>query len=305
MTRVETQLQNPRQDRPCRPPVALAQVVLLSFAVGVFMTLTTPNSSRADATGVLKDIGFDQNLNSQIPLNLPFRDTSGKDVLLANYFGKRPVILIMGYRDCPMMCSQVLSELTRSLKPLDAKIGKDFDIINVSINPKETPAEADSQRRIYSKLYNQPGSLAGWHGLVGDQRSINALAKAIGFRYKFNEKMGSYIHTAGFVILTPTGKISRYFFGIEYPARELKPALAAAAESRIASPIERVVMYCYEYDEKTGHYTFAIMSVIRILGIATVLALGIFLFAMVRRDRRKDRATGSPLSELPSGPAIP
>ena len=304
MTRVETQPQICRNRRVGRRPVTLARAVLMMVWVGVIATLTSA-PSLAQPGGILKDIGFDQNLNTQVPLTLSFRDDQGRDVRLADYFGKRPVILIMGYRSCPMMCSQVLKELTRSLKPLTPGIGTDFDIVNVSINPKETPAEADSQRRIYLKQYNRPGSEAGWHGLVGDQRSIDALARSIGFRYKYNEKMGSYVHTAGFVLLTPNGKTSRYFFGIEFPARELKYALATAAESKIASPIDRVVMFCYEYDEKTGKYTFAIMSVIRVLGVATALALGVFLFAMVRRDRRMGRVTGSTFSELPSGPVIP
>ena len=304
MTRVETQPQTCRSRWACCRPALLARAVLMITCVGVVLT-PAPAPVLAQASGILQDIGFDQNLNTQIPLTLPFRDEQGHDVRLADYFGKRPVLLIMGYKSCPMMCSQVLQELTRSLKPLDATIGKDFDIVNVSINPKETSAQADSQRRIYLKQYNRPGSEGGWHGLVGDQRSIEALAKAIGFRYKYNEKMGSYVHTAGFILLTPAGKISRYFFGIEYPARELKYALATAAESKIASPIDRVVMFCYEYDEKTGKYTFAIMSAIRVLGVATALALGGFLIAMVRRDRRMDRATGSTFTELPSGPVIP
>ncbi len=288
MNRVETQPQTSRSRWISRRPVTLARAVLMIFWVGVVATLI-PSPSLAQPGGILKDIGFDQNLNTQIPLTLPFRDEQGRDVRLADYFGKRPVILIMGYKNCPMMCSQVLQELTRSLKPLDETIGRDFDIVNVSINPKETPAQADSQRRIYLKQYNRPGSDGGWHGLVGDQPSISALAKAIGFRYKFNEKMGTYVHTAGFILMTPTGKISRYFFGVEYPARELKPALATAAESKIASPIDRVVMFCYEYDEKTGKYTFAIMNVIRVCGVATALVLGGYLFTMFRRDRRMSR----------------
>lgn len=300
MNCVETPLLTHRLDRPRRlRPLALVRVVLMMAVPLCFSLIVTSATQAGEPTGVLQNVGFDQNLNAQLPLTLPFRDQDGKDVRLADYFGVRPVILIMGYRDCPMMCSQVLSELTRSLKPLTPSLGKDFDILNVSINPHETPAEADSQRRIYTKLYNREGSKEGWHGLVGNQPSIDALAKAIGFRYKYNEKMGTYIHTAGFVMLTPSGRISRYFFGVEYPARELKYALATAAESKIASPIDRVVMYCYEYDEKTGKYSFAIMNVIRILGIATALALGTYLFAMVRRDRRMDRVTGSTFSELP------
>ena len=302
---VETQPQTCRTRRLARRGQVLARAVLMMACWAGVVATSAPNLALAQGSGILKDIGFDQNLNTQIPLTLPFRDDQGRDVTLADYFGKRPVLLIMGYKNCPMMCSQVLGELTRSLKPLDPSIGKDFDIINVSIDPRETPAQADHQRRIYLRQYNREGAAAGWHGLVGDQRAIETLAKAIGFRYKYNERTGSYVHTAGFILLTPAGKISRYFFGIEYPARELKYALETAKESKIASPIDRVVMYCYEYDEKTGKYTFAIMNVIRVFGVATALALGGFLFAMVRRDRRMDRAAGSTFTELPSGPVIP
>lgn len=304
MTRIETQPQESQDRRARRRPATLARAVLMMTWVGVLAT-SAPAPSLAQPGGVLKNVGFDQNLDTQVPLTLPFRDETGRDVRLAEYFGKRPVLLVMGYKSCPMLCSQVLSELTRSLKPLEPSVGKDFDILNVSINPQETPAQADGQRRNYLKRYNRPGAEVGWHALVGNKASIDALAKAVGFRYQYSERTGLYAHAAGFVMLTPTGKISRYFYGIEYPARELKYALATAAESKIASPIDRVVMYCYDYDPTTGKYTFAIMNVIRVFGVATALALGIYLFAMVRRERRMGRATGSTFPELPSGSVIP
>jgi len=264
-----------------------------------------PSDARAQPGGVLKDVGFDQNLDAQVPLTLPFRDGEGRQVRLADYFGRRPVLLVMGYKNCPMLCSQVLRELTRSLRPLDASIGKDFDIVSVSINPKEPPEQADAQRRIYLKQYNRPGSEGGWHALTGDESSIKQLARSIGFRYAYSERTGLYAHAAGFVLLTPAGRISRYFYGVEYPANELKPALARASESKIGSPIERLVLFCYDYDPTTGKYTFAIMNAIRVLGVATALALGSYLFVMVRRDRRMARATGPRFPELPPGPAIP
>ncbi len=304
MTRVETQPQTSRSERPRRRPATLARAVLMMLWVGVITTLA-PSPSPAQPGGVLKNVGFDQNLNAQIPLTLPFRDDQGRDVRLADFFGERPVILVMGYKNCPVLCSQVLAELTRSLKPLKESIGKDFDVINVSINPKETVAQADQQRRIYLKKYNRPGSESGWHSLVGDKASIDALAKAIGFRYQYSERTGVYAHAAGFVLLTPAGKISQYFYGIEYPARQLTAALTTAAAGKIASPIDRVIMYCYDYDPLTGKYTFAIMSVIQVLGVATALALGIYLFTMFRRDRRMGRAAGATFSELPSGPVTP
>ncbi len=305
---VETQPQTSRSERPRRRPATLARAVLMMFWVGVVATLA-PSPSLAQPGGVLKEVGFDQNLDTQIPLTLTFRDDQGRNVRLADFFGQRPVILVMGYKNCPVLCSQVLAELTRSLRPLKESLGKEFDLINVSINPKETVAQADGQRRIYLKQYNQlikrPGSESGWHSLVGDKASIDALAKSIGFRYKYSERTGVYAHAAGFVLLTPSGRISQYFYGIEYPAKQLTSAIATAAASKIASPIDKIVMYCYDYDPATGKYTFAIMRVIQVLGVATALALGIYMFAMVRRDRRMGRTAGTTFSELPSGPVTP
>jgi len=257
---------------------------ILLIAVGLMVEATS--SAHAQPGGALKEVGFDQNLNAQIPLTLKFRDQNGQPVQLADYFGKRPVILVMGYSNCPLLCSQVLGEVTRSLKPLDPSIGKDFDVLTVSINPKETPEQADSLRRNYLKRYNRDGAEAGWHALTGDEPSIMALAKAVGFRYTYSPKLNLYAHASGFVLLTPSGRISRYFYGIEYPARELKYALSEAKSSRIGSPIDKLVLYCYDFDPATGKYTLAIMTLIRVFGVATALALGTFLFVMLRRDRR-------------------
>jgi protein SCO1/2 len=273
----------------------------------ILMAATALGAFAADAPaqpgGVLKDVAFDQHLNTQVPLTLPFIDDEGRSVRLADYFGNRPVVLVMGYKNCPLLCSEVLGELTRSLKPLDASVGRDFDILNVSIDPKESPEQAGSQKRIYLKRYNRPGAEAGWHALVGSQESIQQLAQAIGFKYEYSPRTGKYAHAAGFVILTPSGRISRYFYGVEYPARDLKYALAQASESKIGSPIEKLVMYCYEYDPTTGRYTFAIMNSIRVFGVATALALGTYLFVMIRRDRRMARATKATTLELPPGRA--
>jgi protein SCO1 len=275
-------------DRPPRPGRGAASArgmgaILLLAACSI---LGSTSAADAQPGGALKEVGFDQNLNAQLPLTTKFRDEEGRPVQLADYFGKRPVILVMGYSNCPLLCSQVLGEVTRSLKPLDASIGKDFDVVTVSINPKETPEQADSLRRSYLKRYNRPGSESGWHALTGDEPSIQQLAKAVGFRYTYSPKLNLYAHASGFVLLTPAGRISRYFYGVEYPARELKNALTEASASRIGSPISKLVLYCYDFDPATGKYTLAIMNLIRVFGVATALALGTFMFVMFRRDRR-------------------
>lgn len=307
MIRIGTQPRTRQQGRISRSSMAPVCAVRMMAGIGALLALTlviAPGRALAQPGGALKDVAFDQKLNTQIPLSLHFRDETGKFVTLAEYFGKRPVILVLGYKNCPMLCSQVLGELTRSLKPLNQSIGKDFDIINVSINPKESAEQADSQRRNYLKRYNRGGADQGWHSLVGDKVAIDSLCAAVGFRYKYSETTGLYAHASGFVLLTPTGKVSRYFYGVEYPARELQPAIALAALSKIDSPIQKVLLYCYDYDPATGRFTYSIMNVIRVLGVATALALGAFLVAMVRRDRRMGRATDSPFTELPPGSAV-
>jgi protein SCO1 len=292
MTRVEPQPE-PRSleaDRPRRrrgPASSLG--VLLLISASALVGSSAPAS--AQPGGALKEVAFDQNLNAQIPLTTKFVDEQGQKVMLSDYFGKRPVILVMGYSNCPMLCSKVAEQMIRSLKVLDASVGKEFDILTVSINPKETPEQADKQRRTYLKRYSREGAEAGWHALTGDEQSISRLAKAVGFKYTYNPKLNLYAHAAGFVLLTPSGRVSRYFYGVEFPAREMKPALADASESKIGSPIDRLLMYCYDYDPDTGKYTFAIMNAIRVFGVATALALGTFMFVMFRRDRRMAFAT--------------
>ena len=281
-----------------------------SLALGMILAFGALGSwsgpARAEPGGILKDVKFEQNLDTQIPLGVTFRNEQGADVKLAAYFGERPVILVMGYRNCPTLCSTVLAELVRSLRPLDISIGKDFDLVYVSINPKETPAESDGQKRAYLKRYNREGAEAGWHALTGTEASIRQLAKAIGFGYAYNPRTAVYAHSAGFIVLTPGGRISRYFYGVEFPANELKPAIALASANQIGSWTTRFVLYCYSYDPHTGRYTFAIMNAIKVLGVATALALGSYMFFMFRRDRQMARATGrSTPEQLPPGTVIP
>ena len=301
-----------RPDRPTafpsRPRRAVASVSRVGL-IALFATLTVLGASSgalAQPGGALKEVAFDQKLNAQVPLTTDFFDETGQAVKLADYFGKRPVILVMGYSNCPLLCSQVLGEVTRSLRPLDATLGRDFDLVTVSVNPKELPEQADKQRRGFLKRYNRPGSESGWHALTTpDEKAIRKLADSVGFRYTYNPRLNLYAHAAGFVLLTPAGRVSRYFYGIEYPARELKPALAEASASKIGSSIDKVVLYCYDYDPATGKYTFAVMNLIRVFGVATALALGTFMFAMVRRDRRMARAPRAATTELTPGPKIP
>ena len=244
------------------------------------------------AGGVVNQVGFDQKLGVQLPLDLRFRDESGRELTLGDLFGRRPVILAPVYYRCPMLCNQVLNGLTRSLKPLSLDAGKDFDVVAVSINPDETPELAAMKKLSYLERYDRPGSESGWHFLTGEEASIAALTRAIGFRYTYNPRTKLFAHAAGVVVVTPDGRVARYFYGIDYPAKELQAVLEQARQGRVGSPIGRLLLLCYDYDAATGKYTLSILRLIRVLGTATAVALGSFLFVMFRRERSQRRGIG-------------
>jgi protein SCO1 len=260
-------------------------VFLLSFG------LTAAGRDDADAQvasqGTVNDVGFDQNLGALLPLEKPFRDDSGSELPLAELFGRRPVILVPVYYACPMLCNQLLNGLTRSLKPLSLTPGKDFDVIAFSIDPTEGPELAAKKKAAYLERYDRPGSEAGWHFLTAAEPSIAALAQAIGFRYTYNPATKLYAHAAGIVIVTPEGRIARYFYGLDFPAKELQSELQGARAGRIGSPIGRLLLLCYDYDAATGKYTLSILRLTRVLGTATAAGLGLFLFVMFRREARQ------------------
>ncbi|MDR3633285.1 MAG: SCO family protein [Isosphaeraceae bacterium] len=238
--------------------------------------------------GILVNVGFDQNLGDPVPLDLPFRDETGRTVKLGDYFGAKPVILTLNYYECPMLCTLELNALARSLKPLKFDAGKEFEVVTVSIDPREKPALAAAKKRGYLARYGRKGADKGWHFLTGDQSSIERLAKAVGFRYAFDEKSGQYAHAAGVTVVTPQGKIARYFYGLDYPAKDLRLGLVEASEGKIGTPIDQLLLYCFHYDPLTGKYNFVVMSVLRVLGVITVAGLGTFMFVTVRRERKAD-----------------
>ena len=233
--------------------------------------------------GVVSQVGFDQKLGAQLPLGLSFRDDSGRDLHLGELFGRRPVILAPVYFRCPMLCNQLLNGLTRSLKPVSLNPGKDFDVVAFSINPDESPNLAMQKKAAYLERYDRPGTESGWHFLTGTEASIAALTASIGFRYTYNPQTKLYVHAAGVVIATPDGRLAHYFYGIDFPPKELQAQLEQARAGRVGSPIGRLLLLCYDYDAATGKYTLSILRMIRILGTATAVSLGGFLFVMFRR----------------------
>lgn len=233
---------------------------------------------------LLKEVGVDQKLNESIPLNLQFNDEHGNPVHLQQYFGTKPVVLSLVYYSCPMLCTQVLNGLERSLKELSLDIGKDYTVVTVSIDPTEKPALAAVKQQLYTGLMGRAGAAQGWHFLTGAEPQIKQLAASVGFRYAFDPDTKQYAHASAIMLLTPEGKISRYFYGITYPSRDLRLGLVDASERRIGSPVDAILLFCYHYDPGTGKYGLIISRVIQIAGGLTILILGGLIFILSRRE---------------------
>jgi protein SCO1 len=269
------------------------RVLACFLSLGFTLGIGSPAHAQETLGRVVSEVGFDQKLGVQLPLGLPFRDESGRDLRLGELFGRRPVILVPVYYRCPMLCNQLLNGLTRSLKPVSLNPGKDFDVVAFSINPLETPELAGQKKAGYLERYDRAGTESGWHFLTGAEASIAALTRAIGFRYTYNPETKLYAHAAGVVIVTPDGRLARYFYGIDFPPKELQTELAQARAGRIGTPIGRLLLLCYDYDAATGKYTLSILRLIRVLGTATAVALGGFLFVMFRREGKQRRMKSS------------
>jgi len=231
-------------------------------------------------------IGIDQKLGDQLPLDLPFVDSDGNPVHLRDYFGDKPIILSLVYFDCPMLCTQVINSLLRAMNVLSFGAGTEFDVLTISIDPGETPELANAKKIEYLKNYRGREGSTGWHFLTGDQQQIDQLAAAVGFRYEYDEPTDQYIHASGIMVLTPEGKLARYFYGIDYPPRDLRWGLVEAADGAIGNPVDQLLLLCYSYDPMTGKYGLYIRNSLRIGGLATILALGSFIVVMLRRERR-------------------
>lgn len=237
----------------------------------------------------LREIGFDQKIDETLPLDVELRDEQGRQVRLGEYFGRRPVVLAFVYYDCPMLCTQVLSSMTSTFGVLALDPGKDFEIVVVSFDPRETPALAAEKKALYLDRFGRPGTEHGWHFLTGDEASVKRLTGAAGFRYAWDQQTGQFAHPAGVIVTTPDGRPARYLFGLEYGPRDLRFALVEASEGRVGTAVDSLLLYCYHYDPMTGRYGLVVMRALRVAGAATVLLLGAFIAVMVRRERRGAR----------------
>jgi protein SCO1/2 len=254
------------------------------------------------ATGLptaLKEVRIDQKLNEQLPLDLTFRDESGQEVKLGKYFGQKPVVLALVFYDCPRLCNQILNGMVTSIRVLPFEMGKDYDVVTISFDPRETPQLADGKKQVYVNYLPekmQGAAKAGWHFLTGDAENIKRITDAVGFRYHYDEETRQFAHASGIMIATPQGKLSRYFYGIDYPARDLRLGLIESANNKIGSPVDQLLLYCYHYDPATGKYGAAVMNIIRAGGLLTLVAMGAMFLWMRRRNLSLRLKTGGAAS---------
>jgi protein SCO1/2 len=244
-----------------------------------------PGVTASTVPAALREIGFDQNLDQQLPLDAAFKDESGRDVRLGDYFGTRPVVLALVYFNCPMLCTQVMSGLTSSLGVMSLEPGKDFDVVAVSFDPREKPADAAEKKKSVLERYHHGADAGGWHFLTGEQPSIDRLTKAAGFRYVWDKETNQFAHPTGVIVVTPSGRVARYLFGVEFGPRDLRLSLVEASQGKIGSVVDTLLLYCYHYDPMTGRYGVVILRTLRAAGAATVLAIVSFIVVMVRREK--------------------
>jgi protein SCO1/2 len=288
-------------------PVLTGRALLFLFLIAFCFMPTSaaqgvyPQNSRQGAPPaeskprILKDVGIDQRLGEQAPLDLTFRDEQGETVRIGDYFKDKPVILALVYYECPMLCHEVLTGLTRSFEQLSFSVGKEFEVVTVSFDARETPEMARKQKDSYINWYKRAGASEGWHFLTGDQQAIDRLTEAVGFKYAYDEETKQFAHASGIMVLTPGGKLARYFYGVEYQAKDMRLGLVEASENRIGSAVDQILLYCYHYDPTTGKYGPVVMNIMRLAGVATLLAVAAMFIVMRRRNiaRLREQAGGT------------
>jgi protein SCO1/2 len=262
--------------------VAIAVALLVASAFGQAMSkgiMSPPANVRPPN---LVNVGIEQHLEGQVPLDLTFRDETGKTVKLGDYFGRKPIILDLAYYNCTMLCGEVLAGLTGAMKMVNFNLGEEYDVITVSFNPNETPELAAEKKKDYVHRYGRPGAERGWHFLTGQPDAINALTKAVGFQYQYDAKSNQYAHATAIMVLTPQGKIARYFYGVDFPPKDLRLGLVEASENKIGTPIDAVLLYCYHYDPATGKYGAIVTNILQLGAGLTILILVVMLLILFR-----------------------
>lgn len=263
--------------------LAAAALAVRADARGRFSSGELPNPEPPAPT-VLKRAGFDQNLGAQVPMDLTFRDEQGKAVRLSDVAAGRPVILNLAYFSCPMLCTEVVNGMLEAIQQVPFAIGKDYTILTISFDPKEKQELAAAKKANYLKALGRPEAAAGWHFLTGDQPEIEKLTSTVGFTYAWDPLSKQYAHASGLVVLTPEGKVSHYFYGVRYDAKDLRLGLADASNGRIGSPVDKLLLFCFHYDAKAGAYSVAVMNIVRAGGVLTLVALGLIMVPALRRS---------------------
>ncbi len=263
----------------------LALIVLAATAWGQAMTkgiMSPPSNIRPP---YLQNVGIEQHLDGRVPPDLAFIDDTGRPVKLGDYFGKKPLILNLVYYNCTMLCGEVLAGLTGAMKMVKFDVGNQFEVITVSFNPQETPVIAAAKKQDYLKRYGRPGAASGWHFLTGPAESINALTKSVGFQYQYDPKIKQYAHATAILVLTPQGRISRYFYGVDFPPKDLRMGLVEASQGKIGNAVDQVLLYCYHYDPATGKYGAVVSSMLRLGAGLTVFLLGGLILILFRLEK--------------------
>lgn len=271
----------------------IVTVAALLFAAMSGRAQTIPSNVGSPATNmppVLQNVGFEPSLNGQMPLDLAFRDETGRSVQLRDYFGQKPVVLAFVYYNCPMLCDQVEQGVVGTLRMLSFNPGRDYEVVFVSFDPSDTPEAAAEKKNTAMTHFRRPETASGWHFLTGTQESIAAATKAANFRYSYDAKNKLFAHASGVLLLTPDGRISRYFYGVEYPGRDMRLGLVDASAGKIGTPIDHVLLYCYHYDPTTATYSAAILRMIRLGGILTIFAIVAAILIFRRRESRNTRS---------------
>jgi protein SCO1/2 len=271
-------------------------VMLLALSV-VASAQTIPDNVGKASSGLpaqLQNVGFEPQLNAQLPLDLTFRDESGGDVQLREYFGRKPVLLALVYYGCPMLCNQVEMGVVGSLKMLSFNAGRDYEVVFVSFDPRETPDMAAQKKAAALSHYGRPETASGWHFLTGKEEQVHALTSAANFRYSFDQRHNLFAHASGIMLLTPDGRISRYFYGVEYPSRDVRLGLVDASAGKIGTPIDHLLLFCFQYNPETARYSATVLKIVRLGGILTIFVIvaGILIFR--RRDVRAASAISGP-----------
>ncbi len=265
--------------------VKILRVLLLPVLFGASAFADKP------VTQIAQEIGIDQKLNVQVPLNLEFVNEQGQSVHLSDYFGRKPVILSLVYYQCPMLCPMTLNALIGALRTLRLSAGTDFQILTVSFDPKDTPRESLEKKKQYAGQFKRPGAENGWSFLTGREEAIKTLLQTVGFRYTADNPSRQFAHASGIIVLTPEGKISRYFYGVEYAPRDLRLALIEAGKGKIGNLVDQLLLLCYHYDPLTGRYGFAVKNTLRVCGALMVIILAAYVTTSLKKERQMTSKT--------------